>query len=547
MGPVSLEEALSQAIRQDVNLVVRHVVGAPTPCPPIFSPPVGEPVEATICKQHFLAVSINTGHEKEIDPDQHTEGDNSSDANELLVFAIEVLVYTTDKLSTLFVSKADSTGYLSLLNRDPDSPAAYSLTRNVLSVFLYYLVRIYQRPDVNLVLSLFARAQDQYLFPGSSENKGKHILDDRGLIKWWCRVIDPVMQCIELEGSDTGPRPPTATSSPACGQSVTSHLIVPGCDTFETRNFLPKNERANNGAGGRWRLNYPLHQICSYPDAPPRCLVPRFPDDPKARFLIDLDDEITEEDPPHGLKNSGQWHSVKSLDQFWEMMSYRQECSAGRLVGFLWMIVKPLPATIETAVEKPPTTTDSAAKDQPPNGEEEETKGKSAAERSLEAPENDRDGSIIPISNSDYKGLSDYLLDLDFSNQHDATINTKLWVEELSSLTGCPKEGLRITGKGPLTGPPPTTSTSSTGESAVATNLLSGGIIRKRKRQPSIILPTPGESTTASSHDSSTSQQEQQGSEAVGLDPKILSQEQSAPIAPVVNVLSGTLIRKKRK
>ncbi|KAK2858535.1 hypothetical protein FQN49_004638 [Arthroderma sp. PD_2] len=540
MGLVSLEEALSQAIRQDVNLVVRHVVGAPTQCPPIFSPPLSEPDETTIYKQHFLAVSINPDHKE---TDQQTEGGGTSDDNELLVFAIEVLVYATDKLSTLFVSKADSTGYLSLLNRDPDSPAAYSLTRNVLSTFLYYLVRIYQKPDVNLVLSLFARAQDQYLFPGSSDNKGKHILDDRGLIKWWCRVIDPVMQRIELEGGDSGPRPSTPST---CGQSVTSHLIVPGCDAFETKNFLPKNERVNNGAGGRWRLDYPLHQICSYPNAPPRCLVPRFPDDPKARFLVDLDDEITEEDPPHALKNSGQWHSVKTLDQFWEMMSYRQECSAGRLVGFLWMVVKPSPAIVDTSSGQAFTAIDPAVKDQAANGDT-EAKGGDTAERSLETLENSGDDSIIHITNGDYKALSDYLLDLDFSNQEEATTSTKQWVEELSSLTGCSKKGLRIVGKGPLIRSQPATSTSATTESAVATNLLSGGLIRKRKRKPSIISSAQDETTNTASHESSTFQHAQQGSDPAGPDPSFQIQEHPEPSTPVVNVLSSSLIRKKRK
>jgi regulator of Ty1 transposition protein 109 len=63
--------------------------------------------------------------------------------------------------------------------------------------------------------------------------------------------------------------------------------------------------------------------------APLRCLIPRLPDDPKSRFLVDLDDSKDE---------SGQWRSIKTIEQFWEMMSYRQECSAGRLVGFIWVV-----------------------------------------------------------------------------------------------------------------------------------------------------------------------------------------------------------------
>ncbi|EFR00902.1 hypothetical protein MGYG_03905 [Nannizzia gypsea CBS 118893] len=542
MGLVTLEEALSQAIRKDVNLVVRHVAGAPTPCPPIFSPPIGEPDEPTIRKQHFLAVSINPGTEKATEQQAGSEG--SADDNELLVFAIEVLVYTTDKLSTLFVSKADSTGYLSLLNRDQNSPAAYSLTRNVLSTFFYHLARIYQKPDITLVLSLFARAQDQYLFPGSSENKGKHILDDRGLIKWWCRVIDPIMKSIEQGNSDDPPANPPNTTAPNTKQSVATHLIVPGCDTFETKNFIPKSEGAVNTPGSHWRLDYPLHQICSYPNAAPRCLVPRFPDDPKARFLIDLDDEITDENPPHELKNSGRWHSVKTLDQFWEMMSYRQECSAGRLVGFLWMVVKPSPSTTTDKVPDPTPVEDNLADQNQTANTDPVAKKEAPVEKSLENHKHAIDDSIIEISNSDYKALADFLLDLDFSNESDATANTKLWIEELSSLSRCNKNGLRITGKAAAVGPSLPTLMS---KPPVSTNVLGDGLIRKRKRQPSTTTAALSENANTPSCEPSTTQEAENGSKPTDSQPTAGSQEQSTSSAPSVNVLGGNLVRKKKK
>ena len=40
-------------------------------------------------------------------------------------------------------------------------------------------------------------------------------------------------------------------------------------------------------------------------------------------------------------QRTGQWRSVRGLEQFWEMMSFRQECSSGRLVGFLWATFQP--------------------------------------------------------------------------------------------------------------------------------------------------------------------------------------------------------------
>jgi regulator of Ty1 transposition protein 109 len=35
------------------------------------------------------------------------------------------------------------------------------------------------------------------------------------------------------------------------------------------------------------------------------------------------------------------WKSIKTLDQFWEMMAFRQECSSGRLTGFIWVVFDP--------------------------------------------------------------------------------------------------------------------------------------------------------------------------------------------------------------
>jgi regulator of Ty1 transposition protein 109 len=66
--------------------------------------------------------------------------------------------------------------------------------------------------------------------------------------------------------------------------------------------------------------------------------VPRFPDDPKSRFVDELDDELA---ISQGRAVTGQWRSVKTLDQFWEMLAFRQECSAGRLVGFIWVVFEP--------------------------------------------------------------------------------------------------------------------------------------------------------------------------------------------------------------
>ena len=303
---------------------VHHLSTPPTRCPAIFFTPPGEKPEKTYCESHFLSVSIS------ISPQS------------LQVFAIEVLIYTTEYLTTLFVSKADSTGYLSLLERPK---GAQSPLQTFSSIFLAHLVENRTRPGIKSVVSLFARAQDQYLFPGSIENDGKHVLDDRGLVKWWCRVLDPILRRYPVErNSGTVVEEPERDVEKQLRSK--GYLIVPGCDVYESRAFLPASAKYESGEEARWAPKDPLPLISRSPELPPRCLIPHFPDDPKARFLDELDDELPENGASNGKSFSrkgttGHWRSVRTLNQFWEMMAFRQECSSGRLVGFIWGVFTP--------------------------------------------------------------------------------------------------------------------------------------------------------------------------------------------------------------
>ncbi|EPE02862.1 h3 k56 histone acetylation protein kat11 [Ophiostoma piceae UAMH 11346] len=307
---------LASVLPKGYDFGVYHISTPPTQCEALFHAPPGRNADRTYCESHFLAVSIDS-----------SEG-------EVIIFALEIFIYTTAFASTLFVSKADSSGYLHLLGLPRGTP---SPIRSVSSVFVSYLVEQRRRPHIQPVVSLFARAQSQYLFPGSVDNKGKHVLDDRGLVKWWCRVLDGMV-----------------------GDTHKGYLVVPGLDQYEMRAFLPKG----NPAPGRWILGHPLKKISHYVREserrekkeviPPRCLIPQYPDDPKARYLDELDDEAERAGQVHkgngeskANKNNkikgpsfgnGMWTSVKSLDQFWEMMAYRQECSSGRLTGFIWVV-----------------------------------------------------------------------------------------------------------------------------------------------------------------------------------------------------------------
>ncbi|TPX23982.1 hypothetical protein DIZ76_013325 [Coccidioides immitis] len=554
-------QQLGQALPKGVKLSVRHVACPPTPCEPIFSPPPGEGPEPTKCENHFLAVSIRP---------EEAPTDTDSDV-ELLILSIEVLVYTTRRLATVFVSKADSTGYLYLLNQ----PRAKSLTRTVFTVFLSSLLREYQRPGIRLVLSLFARAQSQYLFPGSIENVRKHVLDDRGLIKWWCRVFDPILRDFEPEKHTTnksalkGEGPDHAE---AVNTTATAYLIVPGLDQHETRALFPSTARLDPKDKPRWLNSHPLYQVCANPGAPPRCLVPRFPDDPKARFLDDLDEEIfghattsTRNKTPKCVRDiidvteassqdhaaTGRWPSVKSLEEFWEMMTFRQECSAGRLVGFIWMVVNP-PGVLKSdgldkvasartgdliggsvnpgleSVESEPQTTlpirsstdrnggtvlgnderDDKALSQTENTSAPKAKELITTETGHQISPFSQEKYTILLSPENYAALSALLLKLDFADKGLALTSTKSWLDKLSSLSGRSNHGEIVAG---INEQP----SASAEHPADPSNPLNSGLIFKKRKlhsdTDSASMPTQQESRTS------------------------------------VNVLSATLIRKKKK
>ncbi|KAE8374243.1 histone acetylation protein-domain-containing protein [Aspergillus bertholletiae] len=558
---VDLGDLLAKVLPTGVKVTIRHISSSPTPCTTLFAPPPGEEPESTFCENHFLTVSVNA--------DEH-------DGSEIIVFGIEVLVYSTAHLTTVFVSKADSTGFLHLLKNAPK----VSLIRRISNGFLSFLVQTHQRPGVRLVVSLFARAQSQYLFPGSIENSGKHVLDDRGLIKWWCRVVDPILREYEPE-SGSHEKGLVDRAMESAKSSATAFLIVPGCDRFETRGFFPSTVKSDDKDRPRWLNNYPLHQLCDNTNAPPRCLIPRFPDDPKTRFLLDLDDELPKQSEAAGLKEgAGQWRSVKSLDQFWEMMSFRQECSAGRLVGFLWLVINP-PGLVNSVkmtssrpifkekVEDSSTTTVPAADkvDSAPTGTEaivsadtqpsdtlkgstaevipggpvqdpsSQTGNVSSRTHPKVQPSTDLNAFYWPeagrghavMSEEDYKTAINFLLEQDFYNQEVSIASTKSWSEQVASIVDQLWVGQEVTGRN--------TFGESADKPAPTTNVITTGFVRKRKKDEQ-------------SHTTAATTAQNEGREGNSMAPDAVTTETSAAgtnDSYGVNVLQANLIRKKRK
>ncbi|KAK5694883.1 hypothetical protein LTR97_009474 [Elasticomyces elasticus] len=525
----SLAEALATALSADSTTdaggKLRYLHTPPKPCDPLFSPPPGHEPEKTRLSSHFLTFSINACDAVGHDP----LGSSALGSQEegVLGIAIELLVYTTRYLTTLFVSKADTTGYI------PNHPP--SRTKAVCSAFIKWLVEQEQQrhPHRKVVVSLFARAQSQYLFPGSAEHKNKHVLDDRQLIRWWARVLDPLLDiAIDQEVK----------------AEINGYVTIPGYDNQELRSYLPRTQHSH---GRQWKTGHPLAELAETRGvsaaAPPRSLLPRFPDDPKARFMQDLDDEVglagdapVTVSPPK--RKSGRWNNVGDLARFWEAMEFRQECSSGRVVGFLWIVVSPgcdskdgsqltdaikdeiasleqgstrtladapdivisAPASqLHHSLSDPRDTTPTPSqsisasptkkrKRKPLTGpiipRQPRLKGGSS---SLTATSSDLNGMLnsirgdgLLITQEGYDRAMQTLLHLDFANLAIATRSTTKWVNEVASVCGLASDwGVKVVGRALVAIQEPKASAASNGGgSGGAINDL-GGMVRKKKRK----------------------------------------------------------------
>ena len=534
---VSLEQRLSEALPCGLRLRAYHLSTPPTLSDAIFSPPPGRGEQATFCESHFVGVA--------------SPQDPSHANTEIFLLAIEIVIFTTDDLTTVFVSKADTSGFFSQVNCRPGSS---SLTRAVLENVLDYLLQPRLLVDDKVVLSLFARSQNQYLFPGSIENQDKNVLDDRQLIKWWCRVLDSIWRPLDRK-----------LKSPE-SHDIGAYVVVPGCDRAETRAFFPPSSRQDPASTPRWINAYPVSLIAQDASQPLRCSIPRLPDDPKSRFLDDLDGEY--------IGPEGQWRNVSSLDNFWEMMSYRQECSAGRLVGFVWIVFSrmkrkideeddartevissfasdtapndPLPTPAQSQLQTSPEATFRASeingtsneplpRSPPPSSpmlepsQLDETtsapgfkthradllpipviqsSGYTTKPASAPAWPSSTQGQII-INATDYSSLIDFLLELDFAGKSTAALSTHQFIEQARTYAAAyttssgidadvpnPSFGITITGQ-KIPGPGVAPKEHMPKQEVVTPhiNVLSG-VGRKRKEEPKGLVE-PGEASRA--------------------------------------------------
>ncbi|BGP35758.1 hypothetical protein JCM10296v2_007610 [Rhodotorula toruloides] len=300
------------------------------------------------------------------------------------VAGLEASLYTIPSTSTslLYVSKVDTSG----LSPPSSGP---SPTRTLASSFISYFLLHPPHGSTRVRVHIFARAQGQYLFPGSVDNKGKKVLDDKGLIRWWKKTIEKAT--LEVQAAKQVIEPPSP---------LKLFYLVPGLSYLESLPYVPA---ATSSPSIAWTYSHPYSAVSSplHPPAQPWAHpltdhIPSFPDDPKSRFLHsltsssvsssgtpgDYDDVFlslasntfaTGQTPAQMLADveRGLERERKRLiegvpggvEEWWERMAFRQECCAGQLVGFFFVAAgePDLPSVSPTPLVAPPSQTKSVS------------------------------------------------------------------------------------------------------------------------------------------------------------------------------------------
>ncbi|KAI2608709.1 histone acetylation protein-domain-containing protein [Hypoxylon fragiforme] len=543
---------LAKVLPKGCKFTAHHLSTPPTITDPLCHPPAYNPITdsktpenrdvaqskkrpskplITYCEKHFLIISI----------DSKKEGPDSDTNAQVMVLGIEIYIYTTSFSTIIFVAKADSTGYLNLLNLPKGTP---SPIREITACFLAFLVTNRRRATKQLVVNLFARSQSQYLFAGSVDNSGKHILDDRGLVKWWCRVLNSLLEDDEY------------LEVRKFWDNIHGYLIIPGLDNYETRAFLPRS----SAAATNWTLGHPLEKMSPYTKdhtkfgqtIHPRSLIPVFPDDPKARFIQELEESVSEK-----AKLLGGWKTPRTLDQFWDMMAFRQECSSGRLTGFVWVLFEPrakaqpgssaagfIAPSAKKARRKPKPKKKKKSMTGPiiPRKPQIKTHQRAHFPKQVETPyyywpENGR-GRVV-LSDTNYKRAIELLLHLEFATLDKAVASTTRWTKQVDMGEDW---SLEIIGKRETI---PIRTLSS--PSAVVNNL---GAQVRRKRGPDDNLTSDTAASTPSVNTLGESLIRKKAKVDTNPTPEIRTQEPGptqpdAKQEPTVNVLGGGLVRKK--
>ncbi len=197
-----------------------------------------------------------------------------------LISAMEINVYSlvAHDSAIVYISKVDSTGQVL-----PTTGSATScLVKSVLSFFLSG-----GNGRLNsLRIQLFARAQNQYIFPNSSDFSGKRVLTDLQLCRWWKKVLTASLVRVQDDPKQLESR---------------NFYIIPGHTKVEAERICNDNHAmtVTLAKSLQWDYGHPYTSETSskfatipHPSSSAKldCFdyIPTFSDDPKARFLVEL-------------------------------------------------------------------------------------------------------------------------------------------------------------------------------------------------------------------------------------------------------------------
>lgn len=273
-----------------------------------------------------------------------SESSNSSD-EPVFVSALQAVLYIFPTTSSLivYIEKVDSTAQ----GKRP------SPTRTIILAFVQHLCTAWFK-HWHMWLHLFARSQNQYLFPASIEFEGKKILSDIGLIKWWKSVLDLTFPlCLDNDQTQKGRK----------------YVSIPGSSPAETAYSLKIAASDSD-----WTIGNPYsEQNITFPAGVDNSssisrLIPYFPDDPKARLLDEIanttskgsatlsptpkrrklaeEDEEEEKIGAEEVKEKSQpalidYVNTVSSEEFWQRMDIRQECLLSAVGFFIMHIERP--------------------------------------------------------------------------------------------------------------------------------------------------------------------------------------------------------------
>ncbi|KAL5512794.1 hypothetical protein ACEPAG_3060 [Sanghuangporus baumii] len=300
---------------------------------------------------------------EEVDTDQSAGAEAESksgsrstptESQHIFVTAIEATLFhipaTTSAI--LYVAKVDSTGQ----GKRPSPTTA--LVRALISFYVSPETRPTKLRGTTLWIHLFARAERQYLFPNSAEHPSKRPLNDVKLCLWWKRLLGRMVQ--EL-GQDAG--------------DARLYYVLPGMNELEALQALGDYLKPSDTKSPKWIYGHPYSQkeiplpyVHSAKAIEPYNLgqlIPSFDDDPKTRFIdeiacttrveglhspsrkrrridTDTDKKAGKEKADKETRIEGELGLVNP-DEFWERMSFRQECVAGAITGF-FVLVFPSPS-----------------------------------------------------------------------------------------------------------------------------------------------------------------------------------------------------------